>query len=252
MSITQRSALVTGGASGIGLATARAFAAQGLRVLLADVSDKVHEVAKSISTPDAPVHGHRVDLSVEAEVLGTAAAVKELFGGCDVLFNCAGISLKRNGLPIPPTELTSAEWQKVLFINLTAPFLLCRELLPGMQANRFGRIINIASRAGRTYVAPAGVEYATAKAGLIGLTRHLGGTYAPYGITVNAIAPGRVETPLANLSSLETIAAAVKTIPAARQGTTDEIAATAVFLASDGAAYITGTCIDVNGGAFIG
>jgi 3-oxoacyl-[acyl-carrier protein] reductase len=169
-----------------------------------------------------------------------------------VLVNCAGVSQKRNGLPIPPTEVVTAEWQRVLFINLTAPFLLCRELLPGMQAKGWGRVINIASRAGRTFVPPAGADYATSKAGLIGLTRHLGGTYAPYGITVNCIAPGRVETPLSSQSSAEVLAAAVKGIPVGRLGTTDEVAAAAAYLASDAAAYVTGTCLDVNGGAFIG
>jgi 3-oxoacyl-[acyl-carrier protein] reductase len=120
-----------------------------------------------------------------------------------------------------------------------------------MQARKWGRIINITSRAGRTFVAPAGVDYAASKAGLIGLTRHLGGTYAPFGITVNCIAPGRVETPLSSQSSPEVIANAVKGIPVGRLGTTEEIGATAAFLASDAASYITGACLDVNGGAFI-
>ena len=248
----KRSAVVTGGASGIGLAIARGFAAQGMRVLLVDVNDSVNEVAKGLSTAAAPVHAHRADLAVEADVLGAAAAAKKLFGGCDVLVNCAGVSHKRNGQPIPPTEVVTADWQRVLFINLTAPFLLCRELIPGMKERGFGRIINITSRAGRTFVGPAGADYAASKAGLIGMTRHLGGLYAPFGITVNCIAPGRVETPLSSLSSPEVIASAVKAIPVGRLGTTQEIAAAAVYLASDSASYITGICLDVNGGAFIG
>lgn len=249
---SQRSAVVTGGASGIGLAIARAFVTQGMRVLLVDVSDSVHEVAKGLSTPAATVHAHRADLAEESDLLASVAAAKELFGGCDVLVNCAGVSQKRNGQPIPPTEVVTAEWQRVLFINLTAPFLLCRELIPGMKERGFGRIINITSRAGRTFVPPAGVDYAASKAGLIGLTRHLGGTYAPFGITVNCIAPGRVETPLSSMSSPEVIASAVKAIPVGRLGTTEEVAAAAVYLASDEASYITGICLDVNGGAFIG
>lgn len=248
----QRSAVVTGGASGIGLAIARAFAAQGWRILLVDVSEAVVKVARDLSTVAAPVHAHRADLAREEDVLGAAAAAKELFGGCDVLVNCAGVSAKRNGLPIPPTEVVTAEWQRVLFINLTAPFLLCRELIPGMKERGWGRVINITSRAGRTFVPPAGADYAASKAGLVGLTRHLGGTYAPFGVTVNCIAPGRIETPLSSMSSPEVIAQAVKGIPVGRLGTTDEIAAAAVYLASDAASYVTGTCLDVNGGAFIG
>jgi 3-oxoacyl-[acyl-carrier protein] reductase len=249
---TQRSALVTGGASGIGLAIARGLAAQGCRVLLVDINESVQKVARELFTPAAPVHAHVADMAVEAQVLGAARQALDLFGGCDVLVNCAGISQKRNGESIKPTEVVTADWERVLRINLTAPFLLCRELIPAMQRARFGRIINIASRAGRTFVAPAGVDYAASKAGLIGLTRHLGGTYAPDGITVNCIAPGRVETPLSSLSSPAVIAKAVQNIPAGRLGTVEEIAATALFLASDGAAYLTGTCIDVNGGAFMG
>ena len=248
----QRTALVTGGASGIGLAIARAFAASGHRVLLADINDDVHRVAREISSEAAPVHAFVADLADEAQVLTLAVHAKELYGGgCDMLVNCAGVSQKRNGQPIPPVEVVTADWERVLRINLTTPFLLCRELIPAMQARNWGRIINIASRAGRTFVAPAGVDYAASKAGLIGLTRHLGGTYAPFGITVNCIAPGRVETPLSSQSSPEVIANAVKGIPVGRLGTSEEIGATAAFLASDAASYITGACLDVNGGAFI-
>ncbi|WP_162581400.1 SDR family NAD(P)-dependent oxidoreductase [Variovorax sp. PBS-H4] len=248
----QRSAVVTGGASGIGLAIAKSFIAQGWRVLLVDVSASVTQIAEDLSTSALQVHGHRADLSAEAEVLGTAAAAKRLLGGCDVLVNCAGVSMKRDGQPIPPLEVTTADWQRVLFVNLTTPFLLCRELIPGMKEKGWGRVINITSRAGRTYVQPAGVDYAASKAGLVGLTRHLGGTFAPFGVTVNCIAPGRVETPLSSQSSPEVIANAVKGIPVGRLGTTEEIAAAAQYLASDAASYITGFCLDVNGGAFIG
>jgi len=247
----QRSVLVTGGASGIGLAIARGFAAQGHRVLLVDINEAVHEVADRLPGATAPVHGHVADLAVEAEVVGAADRAKALFDGCDVLINCAGVSPKRNGQSIPPVELRTADWERVLRINLTAPFVLSRELIPSMQHKRFGRIVNIASRAGRTFVGVAGVDYATTKAGLLGLTRHLAGTYAPFGITVNAIAPGRVETALSSLSSPEVIAQAVKNIPMGRLGSPDEIAAVACFLASEGASYLTGVCLDVNGGVFM-
>jgi 3-oxoacyl-[acyl-carrier protein] reductase len=252
MTSIQRSAVVTGGANGIGLAIARGLAAQGHRVLLADISDAVHAAAAKLSTPQAPVHGHVADVGEEAQVLGVARRAIELFGGCDILVNCAGVSMKRDGKPIPPTEVRTSDWERVLRINLTAPFLLCRDLIPGMRERKFGRIINIASRAGRTFVAPAGADYASSKAGLIGLTRHLAGTYAPDGITVNCIAPGRIETALSSLSSPEILAAAAKAIPVGRLGNVDEVAAAAMFLASEQASYVTGVCMDVNGGAFIG
>ncbi|MDQ7971107.1 MAG: SDR family NAD(P)-dependent oxidoreductase [Rhodocyclaceae bacterium] len=249
---TQRSVLVTGGAAGIGLAIARGFVALGHRVLLADVSESVRAVADRLSTPDAPVHAQVADVGDEAQVLGVARRAGELFGGCDILVNCAGISSKRNGQPVPPTEVTMADWERVLRVNLTAPFLLSRELIPGMRQRGFGRIVNIASRAGRTFVAPAGADYAASKAALIGLTRHLAGTYAPDGITVNCVAPGRIETALSSLSSPEVIAAATRAIPMRRLGDTDEVAAAVLFLASEQASYVTGTCVDVNGGVFMG
>lgn len=248
---TPRSALVTGGAAGIGLAIAQGLAALGHRVLLVDVSDSVHQAADKLSTPQAPVHAHVADLADEAQVLKSAERAKSLFGGCDILVNCAGVSMKRDGKPIAPTDVRTEDWERVLRINLTAPFLLSRELIPGMRERKFGRIVNIASRAGRTFVAPAGADYATSKAGLIGLTRHLAGTYAPDGVTVNCVAPGRIETALSSLSSPEIIASAAKAIPVGRLGTTEEVASAVLYFASEAASYVTGVCLDVNGGVFM-
>lgn len=246
------SVLVTGGATGIGLAIARGFVAQGQRVLISGSRAAVPEVAQQISTPAVKVHAHVADLASEEETLGLAEYTKKIFdGGCDVLVNCAGYSQKRNGEAIPPHEVLSADWNRILHINLTAPFLLCRELIPAMRARKWGRVVNIASRGGRTYVPFAGPDYATAKAGLLGLTRHLAGSYAADGITVNAIAPGRIDTPLSNTSSDAVKAKAATAIPAGRFGTPDEIAAAALFLASEGAAYVTGACMDINGGVFM-
>jgi 3-oxoacyl-[acyl-carrier protein] reductase len=163
-----------------------------------------------------------------------------------------GIHPKNHGKPFQLPEIATSDFETVLRINLTAPFLLCRELMPAMQENRWGRVINITSRAGRTYVGPVGIHYSASKAGLIGMTRQLAGEYARYGITVNCIAPGRIETPLANTSSPDIIADAVKAIPAQRMGMPEEIGAAAGFLASEGASYLTGIVIDVNGGVFMG
>lgn len=241
-----RRALVTGAASGIGLAIARAFAAHGHAVLLADRDERVREVARGLGA-----RAEVVDLADADATVALARAAETALGGCDILVNNAGVSPKRNGLPPTPMEVSVDEWDRVLRINLTAPFLLCRELLPGMRAQRFGRIVNIASRAGRTFVGPAATHYAASKAGVIGMTRHLAGLYAADGVTVNAIAPGRIETPLSGTSSAAVLEAAVAAIPARRLGTPDEIAAAALFLASAGAGYVTGVCLDVNGGVFM-
>lgn len=220
-------------------------------MLLADVSGSVHEAARELSSRELPALSYVVDLSFEEQVLGLADHARNTLTGCDVLVNCAGVSPKLNGEPVKPPDITTADWDRVLRINLTAPFLLCRELVPGMRSNRFGRIVNIASRAGRTFVAPSGAHYAASKAGLLGMTRYFAGEYAADGITANCIAPGRIETPLSSRSSAQILDEAVRAIPAHRLGTPEEIAAVACFLASAGAAYVTGACIDVNGGAFM-
>nr|WP_259372718.1 SDR family NAD(P)-dependent oxidoreductase [Schlegelella koreensis] len=243
--------MVTGAAGGIGLAIAGALARDGLHVVLADRSEAVLEATARLVAEGLRASGHVVDVADETQLLALAAAL-DADGGCDVLVNNAGVHPKRGGGHYALPDIDTAQWEQVLRVNLTAPFILCRELVPGMQRRGWGRIINIASRAGRTFIAPAGMHYSASKAGLIGLTRQIAGSYAAHGITANCIAPGRIETPLSNQSSPDVIRASVAAIPAQRLGSVDEIAATARFLASDGAGYITGVCVDVNGGAFIG
>ena len=246
-----RRVLVTGAASGIGLAIARAFLNHGDTVLLADRDPRVHAIADELRSQGREAQSQQADLANLAETAALARATLTRLGGCDVLVNNAGISPKRNGLPPSPLEVDVDEWEATLRVNLTSPFVLCRDLLPGMIEGHFGRVINVASRAGRTFVGPAATHYAASKAGLIGMTRHLAGLYAGNGITVNAIAPGRIETPLSNTSSTAVLQAAVAAIPAGRLGTPDEVAAAALYLASDGAAYVNGVCLDVNGGVFM-
>ncbi len=246
-----RTVLVTGAASGIGRAIARQFAEQGGLVVLVDVSASVHEVAASMGSGEAQAVGLVADLGNDAQLMEMIGQVQQRFGGCDVLVNCAGVAPKKDGNPIPLSELSTLDWERVLRINLTAPFVLCREFLPGMQSRGFGRIVNIASITGRTFRPRAGIDYAVSKAALMGLTRRLAGEYAPFGITVNSVAPGRVQTPMSGKSQQESEAIARTTIPMQRGGQVDEVAAAVLFLASDEASYITGTCMDVNGGDFI-
>ncbi len=247
-----RRVLVTGAASGIGLAIARAFAAQGHALMLADRDARVQDLARELAAQGGPTTAHVADLAELDQAVALAQAMQAALGGCDVLVNNAGISPKRGGLPPSPLEVSLDDWELTLRVNLSAPFVLCRELLPGMIERRFGRIVNIASRAGRTFVGPAATHYAASKAGLIGMTRHLAGLYAAQGVTVNAIAPGRIETPLSSTSSAAVLEAAVAAIPARRLGRPEEIAAAALYLASDAAGYVTGSCLDVNGGVFMG
>jgi len=246
------SALVTGAASGIGLAIARQLAGAGHRLLLTDRDSSVLGVAAALPGRGAAHEALVADLEDEDQVLHIARHAQGAFGGCDILVNNAGMNIKKDGGRYPLDEISTAHWEKVMRVNTTAPFLLCRELMPAMRKKKWGRVVNIASRAGRTYIPSVTLHYATSKAALIGMTRQLAGEFAADGITVNCVAPGPVETPLSRQNNPEVAARLRAAVPAARSGTADEIAATVCFLVSAEASFIAGACIDVNGGAFMG
>lgn len=236
-----RTALVTGAASGIGKAIAEQFAAEGVKVVALDRSESVHEIGAT--------HSLVVDLSDRAEIDTALAELQARGVEVDILVNCAGVQpIGARGKNFVE-DVTDDVWDFTIAVNLTAPFRLSRALVPGMKERGWGRVINIASRAGQTYVASSTTDYSATKTGLIGFTRMLAGEVSQYGITANSVAPGRISTPLANADSADAIAAMVAAIPAARVGMPAEIATTVTFLASDAASYITGATIPVNGGA---
>jgi 3-oxoacyl-[acyl-carrier protein] reductase len=245
-------ALVTGAASGLGLAIARDLAAQGNAIIAVDRSDAVQEVARELSSSERVARGFVADLELADDIHSLTDSVLKEFGAVDILVNCAGIHPQGpNGEKQFLDEVTDEVWLRTLTVNLTAPFRLMKAFIPGMKERGWGRVVNIASRAGQTFVPATTVDYSSSKAGIIGLTRMSAGELAPFGVTVNAVAPGRITTPLAMSQAPELIAAGLKTIPMQRLGEPDEIAATVTFLASEGASYITGLTIGVNGGAFI-
>lgn len=248
MQSTTKTALVTGAASGIGLACAQALSKAGHTVILLDRSEAAYEVAKTITEQGGKADVLLVDLSDPQAIAEIPQRLKEIDATIDILVNNAGIHLKRDGKIPTFLETTLEDWETTFRINCTAPFLLTQLVLPAMQARRYGRIINIASRAGRTYSQRAGSHYSASKAAIIGLTRKIAGDFAADGITANAVAPGQVNTPLAQRSSPEIIERAIRGIPTGRMGTAEEIAAAVTFLASDGAAYMNGAVLDVNGG----
>lgn len=245
-------ALVTGAASGIGLEIARQFLAQGWQVLLVDRDPSVHDIAHALDTSGARTASCVADLSDESQLRLVVGRALALEGGCGVVVNCAAVHPKRNGRYAATAEIGLQEFEQVMRVNVSAPFLLCQGLMPAMQQRGWGRVVNIASRTGRTFTGSAGLHYTASKAALIGMTRQLAGESAPNGVTVNCVAPGRIETPLLRQVHPDIIEAAVRQMPARRLGTPAEVAAVVVFLASDGAAFITGACIDANGGDFMG
>jgi 3-oxoacyl-[acyl-carrier protein] reductase len=193
-----------------------------------------------------------LDITREKAVARAIAALMKRHGRVDVLVNNAGISPKHAGLKLPAERTPLAEWQRVLDINLTGAFLMSRAVIPCMRAGGWGRIVNMASQAGRTGSGMAGAHYSASKAGLIGFSRTLALEVADEGITVNCIAPGMVESELTAVQPAAVRRLYASRMPMRRYGKPAEIAATAAFLASDEARFITGATIDVNGGTFTG
>lgn len=243
--------LITGAASGIGLAVARRLAATGHSLYLIDRNDQVKEVASELSQGGVSAYSATADVGDESELIKVAQDAVAKLEGVAVLVNCAGVSPKGNGGPVPLEELKVQDWEYCHRINLVAPFVLCREIIPQMAKAGYGRVVNIASRAGRMHVPPAGLDYHASKSGLIGLSRALAGIYAEQGVTVNCVAPGRVDTPLSQTTRPELLEHAKSLIPARRFSSPDEIAASVEFLVSPDASYVTGSCIDVNGGVYM-
>jgi 3-oxoacyl-[acyl-carrier protein] reductase len=244
----QKTALITGAASGIGRESARWLADAGVALILLDRSETVRELASSMHESGAGAQAVVADLSDTANVLDACDRILSLCDGVDILVNNAGVHPKVEGRIAQFEEISLDDWDFVFRVNTTAPFLLCQRLIPLMKQKQWGRVINIASRAGRAYSPRAGTHYSASKAAVIGMTRKIAGDYAAFGITANCIAPGQIETPLARTSRPEVLAEAAKKIPAGRLGAVAEIASAVAYLASDGAAFVNGTVIDINGG----
>jgi len=246
-SLAGRIALVTGASQGIGRACAIALAKSGASVALAARNlEKLEAVAAEIATAGGTAHSFSLDIASEDSIKACAKAVIEKFGKLEVLVNNAGIT--RDGLAL---RMKRADWDEVLNTNLTGAFLLTQAVLSPMLRARWGRIINITSVVGE--IGQAGqANYCASKAGLIGLTKSLARELASRGITVNAVAPGYIETAMTAILNDEQKAAMMKEIPLARAGSDYDIASAVAFLASEDAGYITGHTLDVNGGMYMG
>ncbi|MGD0097571.1 MAG: 3-oxoacyl-[acyl-carrier-protein] reductase [Terracidiphilus sp.] len=248
MADTQRRvALVTGAAQGIGRAIALELARTGATLALADINEaKLAQVAAEVEALGVTAASFKLDVSNQESIEAGAKAVLDRFGKVEVLVNNAGIT--RDSLMM---SMKRSDWDLVIAINLTGPFLLTQALLRQMIKNRWGRIVNMASVVGRAGQGGQ-VNYAASKAGLIGLTKSLAREVASRGITVNAVAPGYIETPMTAVLDEKVTAAMLANIPLARRGTDLDVAQAVAFLASDSASYITGHVLDVNGGMFMG
>ncbi len=239
-----RVALVTGGARGIGAAVAAELAARGARVAVLDAD--AHLAAATARACGG--HAERCDVADRAAVDRACGAVEAALGPVDILVNNAGISPKRDGKPVPIWEMDGADWDAVVTVNLTGCFNMARRLTPGMVARERGWIVNMASVSGRVWTPLVGGHYTATKTALVGLTRHWAGELGPRGVRVNAVAPGRIATPLAKLTAPETNRAIVAATPLGRAGEPEEVARAVCFLCGPDAEFITGATLDVSGG----
>lgn len=245
--IQGRIALVTGASQGIGRACALELAKAGATVALcARNQAKLDEAVAEIEAAGGKAAAFALDVASEESIKAGAKAVIERFGKVEILVNNAGIT--RDGLMM---RMKRADWDDVLNTNLTGAFLLTQALISPMMKNRWGRIVNISSVVGRAGQAGQ-VNYAASKAGLLGMTRSMAREFASRGITVNAVAPGYIETPMTAVLNEQQRTAMMATIPLGRPGTDGDIAQSVLFLASEAASYITGHVLDVNGGMFMG
>ncbi|MNX39618.1 3-oxoacyl-[acyl-carrier-protein] reductase FabG [compost metagenome] len=246
-----RTAVVTGAARGIGAATVGLLAEAGMNVLACDIdaielkallgrlgSERVAMLPLDVGAPDAP--GQVQD------------ALSARWGTASVLVNNAGIAPKYSGVALNILDMTPEEWERILHINLTSAMRLCQALLPAMKENGWGRVVNVSSSGGRTRaLGPVGPAYMASKAGMLGLTRHIAAELGPYGITANVVAPGRIATALGATTGQTVAEDYARRVPVGRIGAPAEVAAAIAFLASEGASFVNGAVIDVNGGMFM-
>jgi NAD(P)-dependent dehydrogenase (short-subunit alcohol dehydrogenase family) len=240
-----RIALITGAAKGIGAAIADRLAHDGMRVVIGDLDEpQAQAKAAELTRAGREAVALRLDVGDPGSIAAAFAAIDRDHGRCDVLVNNAGIAKT-----FPFVEFPLDSWHAHLAINVTGVLLCAQHGARLMMRNRWGRIINIASVAGMRAVGVGRTGYGTSKAAVIGLTRQMAVELAEHGITANAVAPGPVDTLMTRvLHSPEFRQSYTDAIPMNRYGTAEEIAAAVAYLASDGAAYVTGIVIPVDGG----
>jgi 3-oxoacyl-[acyl-carrier protein] reductase len=241
--LNDRVAVITGGAQGIGYATAERLLASGAKVVLWDMDAARLATAVQTLSAQGQVSGDAVQLTDEAAVATATAAAIARHGRIDILVNNAGIT----GGNASTWELDPTVWRQVIEVNLIAPFLTCRAVVPQMIAQGYGRIVNIASVAGKEGN-PNASHYSASKAGLIGLTKSLGKELATKGVLVNAVAPAAARTAIFDQMAPEHIAFMLGKIPMGRLVTVTEVAAMVAWLCSEECSFSTGAVFDLSGG----
>jgi len=250
MDLTGKVAIVTGASSGIGHATALSLANCGAAVAVNYHNNKIGAelLRKQIVANGGKAVAIQADVTVASDVESLVKRTVEEFGTVDILVNNAGSLIERLRL----LEMSEERWDQVVDLNLKSAFLCCKAVAPLMMERKTGAIINLSSIAGRNGGALGSLHYSSAKGGLISFTKGLAKELAPFGIRVNAVSPGVIDTPYhEQFSSPEMMKNYVNAIPLGRVGNSDDVAKVIAFLASDAASYLVGETIEVNGGMYM-
>jgi 3-oxoacyl-[acyl-carrier protein] reductase len=238
-------ALVTGSGQGMGESVAKLFAQEGAKVVVNDINkSQAERVAEEIRKEGKEALAIQTDVTKAKEVSPMVETTLKEFKTIHILINNVGILR-----PTKIEEISEEEWNLVIDVNLKGTFLCSKAVLPIMKRNRYGKIVNFSSSAGKSVSTVGGAHYTAAKAGILGFTRHMAKEVAPYGINVNSVCPGLIDTEMvrANCSS-EQLKAYEESFPISRLGTPEEVAQLVLFLVSNESSYITGASLDINGG----
>jgi 3-oxoacyl-[acyl-carrier protein] reductase len=243
MRLKNKIALITGGANGIGLATAERFAKEGAKIILWDVSDQGNEIAERLKTEGHEIIFKKVSVTNQEEVQKAMTEANEHFGRIDILINNAGITRDRTLL-----KMTMKEWDDVISVNLTGVFICTQAVAPIMKEQNYGRIVSASSN-----VAIRGnfgqTNYVATKSAIIGMTKVWAMELGRYNITVNCIAPGFITTAMTEAMPEEVRNQTIPHIPLGKWGVPDDIANGYLYLASDEASFVSGICLTIDGGA---
>lgn len=245
MSLAGKTAIVTGAASGIGLAAARRLAKDGASVAIWDINEEAAQAAAAELVKEGyKAIASRVDVSKRAEIDAAVKVAKEKFGPISILVNNAGISAFT-----PFMQITEEQWDRIMQVNLKSVLICTQAVLPDMLEAKWGRIINVSSSSAQTG-AQTMVHYSASKGGVIAFTKSLAQELAPTGITVNNVPPGFVDTPMMRAGLGDKVDHIIAASPMKRAGRPEDMAGAIAFLASEDAGYITGHTLSVNGGRY--